>query len=52
LPRLAIAIENIKLVLHFLETLEIYRDLSLPEWNFRNLVYEKLISLLKQQKTY
>lgn len=52
LPKLAIAIQNIKLVLHFLETVEIFRDLSLPEWNFRNLISEKLISLLKQQKTY
>lgn len=45
-------IENIKLVLHFLETIELFRDLSLPEWNFRNLIAEKLISLLKQQRTY
>lgn len=52
LPKLAIAIENIKLVLHFLEILESYRDLSLPEWNFRRLLSEKLISMLRQQKTY
>jgi hypothetical protein len=31
---------------------EIFRDLSLPEWNFRNIVSAKLISLLKQRKTY
>lgn len=52
LPKLARAIEEIKLVLHFFETIEIIRDLSLLEWNFRNLVSEKLISLLKQQRTY
>lgn len=46
------AIENIKLVLYFLEAIELLRDLSLPEWNFRNIVATKLISLLKQQKTY
>jgi hypothetical protein len=39
-------------VLHFLETIELFRDFSLPEWNFRDLISEKLIFLLKQQKTY
>jgi mannosylglycoprotein endo-beta-mannosidase len=52
LPNLAVAIKNIKSVLHFLDTLEVFRDLSLLEWNFRILISEKLISLLKQQKTY
>jgi len=52
LPKLALAIDNIKLVLHFLEAIEGLRDLSLPEWNFRNLVTAKLIFLLKQQRTY
>lgn len=52
LPKLAATINNIKLVLHFLETIELFWDLSLTEWNFRNLVTEKLISLLKQQKIY
>lgn len=35
-----------------METLELFRDLSLPEWNFKNLVAKKLISLLKQQRIY
>ena len=52
MPKLALVIESIKLVLHFLETVELFRDLSLPEWNFRDLISAKLISLLKQQKTY
>ena len=52
LPKLALAIEKIKLVLHFLETIELFRNLPLPEWNFRNMVSEKLIFLLKQQRTY
>lgn len=51
-PKLAIAIENVKLVLYFLEAIELFRDLSLPEWNFRNLVADKLIYLLKQQRIY
>jgi hypothetical protein len=52
LPNLALAIEKIKLVLHFLETLEVFRDLSLIEWNFRKLVSAKLVALLQQQKMY
>jgi len=52
LPGLKKTISNIKLVLNMLETLEHYRDLSVAEWNFRNLVSEKLVVLLKQQKTY
>lgn len=28
------------------------RDLSLPKWNFRNLLCDKLINLLKMQRTY
>lgn len=52
LPNLALTIDRIKPVLHFLESLELIRDLSLQEWNFRSLVSEKLIQLLKQQRTY
>lgn len=51
-PKLALVIYNIKLVLHLLEAIEGLRDLSLPEWNFRNIISAKLISLLKQQRTY
>lgn len=40
LPKLQIAIEKIKLVMNFLETVELYIDLSLPEWNFRNIISE------------
>ena len=52
LPNLAATINNIKSVIHFLETIELFRDLSLSEWNFKNLVTKKLIFLLKQQKIY
>jgi len=52
LPGLKRTIENIKLVLNLLETVELYRGLSLPEWNFKNLISGKLILLLKQQRTY
>jgi len=45
-------IKEIKLVLYFLESLELLRDLSVSEWNFKNLVCNKHISLLKQQREY
>ena len=32
--------------------LEEFRDLSLPEWNFRALLEEQLIQLFKQQRIY
>lgn len=45
-------IENVKLVLDFVNLLKYFRDLSLVEWNFRPILENKLISLLQQQKTY
>jgi hypothetical protein len=50
LPKLAVAINNIKLVLHFMETIELFRYHSLPKWNFRNIVTEKLIFFLEATK--
>jgi len=41
-------IDNVKLVLSLMELLEEHRDLSLEEWNFKNLLSDKLISLLNQ----
>lgn len=43
------AIANVKLVLNFLPIIEEFRDLSVPEWNFRNLLSLQLQRLLKQQ---
>lgn len=40
------------MVLSFLEFLEECRDLSLQEWNFKDILADKLISLLKQQRIY
>lgn len=39
-------------MLNFLETVELYRDLSIPESNFRNIISGKLICLLKEQRTF
>ena len=49
---LKINISNVKLVLSFLVLMEELRDLSLPEWNFKLLLEQKLQSLLRQQRAY
>lgn len=51
-PSLASSIANVKAVLYLLDAIECFRDLSLFEWNFRDIISSKLISLLKQQRTY
>jgi hypothetical protein len=45
-------IANTKTILQFLEVLGEFRDLSVEEWNFKELLKEHLISLLKKQRIY
>lgn len=52
IPNMFLVISNIKLILNFLKTIELLRNLTLPEWNFRNIISERLILLLKQQRTF
>lgn len=52
LSNLKTVIQNVKNIIQFLDVIEEYRDLSLPEWNFRSSLKEKLFMLLDQQKTY
>jgi len=52
LSNLKITIENVKLVISFLDSIEEWRDLSLQEWNFRDILNLKLSSLLHQQMIY
>jgi hypothetical protein len=52
LSALKTTISNVKLILSFLVLLEEFRDLSIPEWNFKLLLEDKLQSLLRQQKAY
>jgi hypothetical protein len=52
LSNLATVISNNKVVLMFMDTMEGFRDLTLEEWNFRNLVWENIEKLLSQQMTY
>jgi hypothetical protein len=48
ISNLATAIHNNKLVLSFMDNVEEFRDLSLEEWNFRQLVQVHLSGLLEQ----
>lgn len=52
LPNLATTIENTKNIIQFMDMMEEARDLSLQEWNFRNIMVDHLQKLLHQQKTY
>lgn len=45
-------IANVKIVLSFMEILEEHKDLTIEEWNFKDLLSEKLVALLHQQKVY
>lgn len=45
-------IENIKLIIQFLDLVEETRDLTLQEWNLCNILRQKLQVLLEQQKIY
>ena len=45
-------ISNAKLLLQFLELLGEYRDLSLEEWNFKNILKDHLLGLIEQQRIY
>jgi hypothetical protein len=45
-------VANVKIVLSLMEVLEEYRDLTIEEWNFKDLLSGKLIALLHQQKVY
>ena len=50
LPRIDKTIRDIKLLIEFLDNIEEHRDLSLEEWNFRELMQIKVADLLHIQK--
>jgi hypothetical protein len=52
ISNLATTIQNNKMVLNFLDTIEEHWDLSLEEQNFRQMVQENLNGLLEQQRIY
>jgi len=45
-------IENVKTILSLLEIIEESRDLTIAEWNFKEVLKSKLDQLLDQQRTY
>jgi thymidylate synthase len=48
IPRLSATIDNIKLVIQFLDMIEECRDMGIQEWNFRDTLQTHLSTL--QQK--
>lgn len=52
LSNLKTTIENVKLVISFIDSIEEWRDPSLEEWNFRYILNLNLSSLLHQQMIY
>jgi L-lactate utilization protein LutB len=52
ISNMATTIQNNKMIVSFLDTLEEFRDLALEEWNFRNIVLDHLENLLEQQTKY
>lgn len=45
-------IANTRTILQFIEIMGDYRDLSVEEWNFKDLLKDHLLSLLEQQRIY
>jgi hypothetical protein len=52
ISNMATTIQNNKMIVSFLDTLEEFRDLALEEWNFRKIVLDHLENLLEQQTKY
>lgn len=51
-PPLVKTIANVKMILQLIDTMECFSDLTISEWNFREILCSKLVSLLKQQRSY
>ncbi|XP_066360901.1 uncharacterized protein [Miscanthus floridulus] len=49
---LSLLIKHVKSLIYLFETMELLRDLSIQEWNFRNILDDRLVSLLRMQKAY
>jgi hypothetical protein len=52
LSRLKTTIYNVKVVLSFIDLIEEWRDLTIEEWNCRDILNLKLSQLLHQQQVY
>lgn len=52
ISNLSITINNTKMLLNFVDVMEETRDLTVQEWNFRELLQRHLQDLLHKQKIY
>jgi predicted XRE-type DNA-binding protein len=52
LPKIDKTVRDIKLLIEFIDNIEGHRDLSIEEWNFRNIMQQKVAELLNIQKIY
>jgi hypothetical protein len=52
MPSLALLIDNIKMIKQFLDFIEEIKHLFVQEWNFRDIILQKLQAHLKQDKLY
>jgi hypothetical protein len=50
LPKIDKTVRDIKLLIEFIDIIEEHRDLSIEEWNFRDLTQTKVVELLHIQK--
>jgi hypothetical protein len=52
LPKIDKIVRHIKLLIEFIDIIEEHRDLSIEEWNFQELMQNKIADLLHIQKIY
>jgi hypothetical protein len=52
LPKIDKMVQNIKLLIEFVDNMEEHQDLSIEEWNFRDILQQKVAGLLNIQKIY
>jgi hypothetical protein len=52
LPKIDKTVRDIKLLIEFIDNIEEHRDLSIEEWNFRDIMQIKVAELLNIQKIY
>jgi hypothetical protein len=50
LPKIDKTVGDIKLLIEFIDNIEEHRDLSIKEWNFRDIMQNKVAELLNIQK--
>jgi hypothetical protein len=52
LPKIDKTVREIKLLIEFIDNIEEHRDLSIEEWNFKDIMQQKVAELLNIQKIY